>query len=85
MNNSLRNPWHQTLNGPQFDRMSPYAIQGDNTPVFAKQKFQKNKKGNNMNDAELSQILPSIVRVGGDNDVRLDSALKSSATFISSP
>jgi hypothetical protein len=51
-----------------------------------KRENKKSKKSSRINESEtkIPHILPSIIKVGGDSNSNLNSAVKSSTTFLSS-
>jgi hypothetical protein len=55
-------------------------------PLLSKEKTKKSKKSSKIDSSQnVPHILPSIIKVGGDSNSNLGSAVKSSTTFLSSP
>jgi hypothetical protein len=58
-------------------------------PLMTKKESKKSKKSSKLqhdsNQKDSHILLPSIIKVGGDSNSCLDSAIKSSTTFLSSP
>jgi hypothetical protein len=58
-------------------------------PLMTKKESKKSKKSSKIqlesNQKDDHILLPSIIKVGGDSNSCLDSAIKSSTTFLSSP